>query len=214
MLPGFVLWCVGFVLVMAYYFHAPTHIAIDRVIGLRTRVGLLFPILATALCGGILPLLYLRTDPLLREDYRLKNCIFLTAFWAYKGFEVDLWYRLLAHGVGAGHTAGTITIKCLLDQFVYCPIWAVPITVLAFAFNHAGLRIAPLLADFRAGGWYRRHVLPALLANLMIWVPVVCLVYALPVPLQTPLFDLVLCFFILIMAHVTRRKNLHDRKGD
>jgi hypothetical protein len=34
----------------------------------------------------------------------------------------------------------------------------------------------------------------------------VCLVYALPLPLQTLLFDLGLCFCILLVAHITRRR--------
>ena len=46
----------------------------------------------------------------------------LTAFWGYKGLEVELWYRLLVHVVGTGHDATTIVIKSLLDQAVYCPI--------------------------------------------------------------------------------------------
>jgi hypothetical protein len=206
LIPGLVLWLVGFILVVAYYRHAPTHAVLERLTGLREHLGLLFPIIGTLVCGGILPLLYLRQDPALRADYQLKNCVFLMLFWAYKGVEVELWYRLLAHVVGSATDVRTIAIKCFLDQLVYCPLFAVPLTVLGFAFNHAGLRWAPVLADIRAGGWYRRQVLPTLIANIAIWIPVVCLVYALPLALQTLLFDLVLCFYILMVAHITRRK--------
>ena len=108
--------------------------------------------------------------------------------------------------MGSATDGRTIAIKCFLDQLIYCPLFAVPLTVLGFAFNHAGLRWAPVLADIRAGGWYRRQVLPTLVANAAIWIPVVCLVYALPLSLQTLLFDLVLCFYILMVAHITRRK--------
>jgi hypothetical protein len=206
LVPGLVLWSVGLTLVVAYYYHAPTHAALERLTSLRDRLGLLFPILTTAICGGILPILYLRRDPAVRGDYQLKNCLFLVLFWAYKGVEIELWYRLLAHVVGPDTGVRTIAIKSLLDQAVYCPLYAVPVTVLSFAFNHAGLRLAPLVADFRAGGWYRRHILPTLVANAALWIPVVCLVYALPLSLQTLLFDLVLCFYILMVAHITRRK--------
>jgi len=203
--PGLVLWSVGLVLVLAYYFHPATHAALERVTGLRDRMGLLFPMLGTVICGAILPVLYLRSDPATRGDYQLRNCAFLVLFWAYKGVEVELWYRLLAYLVGSGHNVQTIAIKCVLDQFVYCPLFAVPMTVLGLSFNHAGLRWEPLLADFRAGRWYRRQILPTLIANAAIWIPVVCLVYALPLSLQTLLFDLVLCFYILTVAHITRR---------
>ncbi|MBS0663839.1 MAG: hypothetical protein JSR48_11295 [Verrucomicrobia bacterium] len=207
--PGVVLWSVGLVLVLAYYFHPPTHAALERVTGLRDRIGFWFPIIGTVICGGILPILYLRRDPATRDEYRLKNCGFLILFWAYKGVEIELWYRFLAFLVGHGNDLRTVMIKSLLDQVVYCPIYAVPMTVLGLSFNHAGLRFAPLLADFRAGGWYRRHILPTLIANAAIWVPVVFLVYSLPLSLQTLLFDLVLCFYILMVAHITRR---HGRR--
>lgn len=206
LIPGFVLWVAGLVLVVAYYRHRPTHDALEALVGLRNRIGLLFPIVTTVLCGGVLPILFLRRDPALRADYRAKNIGFLMLFWGYKGLEIELWYRLLSHLVGADASVRTVALKCFLDQLVYCPFFAVPITVIGFAFNHAGLRLAPVLADIRAGGWYRRHVLPTLIANAVIWVPVVCLVYSLPLSLQTLLFDLVLCFYILMVAHITRRK--------
>jgi hypothetical protein len=207
LLPGLVLWSVGLVLVVAYYYHAPTHAALERLTALRARSGLLFPIVGTLICGGALPILYLRTDPAARADYQLKNFVFLLLFWAYKGVEVELWYRLLAHVIGSGNDLRTIALKGALDQFLYSPLFAVPVTVLVFAFNHAGLRLAPVLADLRAGGWYRRHILPTVVANAALWIPAVCLVYAVPLPLQTLLFDLVICFCILLVAHITRRKS-------
>ncbi len=204
--PGVILWSIGLALVLAYYFHPPTHAVLERITGLRDRLGFGFPVIGTVLCGGILPILYLRRDPAVRDDYRLRNCVFLVLFWAYKGVEIELWYRFLAFLVGHGNDLRTVLIKSFLDQVVYCPLYAVPMTVVGLSFNHAGLRLAPLVADFRAGGWYRRHILPTLIANAAIWVPVVFLVYSLPLSLQTLLFDLVLCFYILMVAHITRRQ--------
>jgi hypothetical protein len=204
--PGLVLWAVGSALVFAYYHHAPTHAALERLTDLHTRMGLLFSFLGTMLCGGLLPILYLRLDPAVRADYRLKNCLFLLAFWGYKGVEIELFYRVLAHVVGADNSVRTIAIKAAFDQFVYSPFFAVPVTVLVFSLNHAGLRFGPVLADIRSGHWYRRHVLPTVVANAALWIPMVCLVYALPLALQTLLFDLGLCYCILLVAHITRRK--------
>jgi hypothetical protein len=41
-----------------------------------------------------------------------------------------------------------------------------------------------------------------LISNLGVWVPTVCIIYALPSALQLPLFNLVLCFFTLLLAHL------------
>ena len=62
------------------------------------------------------------------------------------------------------------------------------------------------LADLRAGRWYARRVLPVLLATWAVWLPVVSCVYALPPPLQIPLFNVVLCFWSLLFAHILARQ--------
>jgi len=92
-----------------------------------------------------------------------------------------------------------------LDQFVYCPLFAVPITVLVYAWIEEHYRAAPVVTDVRAGQWYRRRVVPVLISNFGVWIPAVCIIYALPTPLQLPLQNIVLCFFTLLLAHVTAK---------
>jgi hypothetical protein len=193
-------------LVVAYYLHPPTHAALDALAAFRERTGWFYGIVATMLFGGVLPFVYLKLHPATRGRYTLPQGAFLLAFWAYKGFEVDLWYRMLNHFVGAGHGAGTIALKMFLDQFVYCPLWAVPSERLLFDWCEARFDTAAVRTDFRAGHWYARRALPLLVGNLGVWLPAVCAIYALPLPLQLPLFNLVLCFFMLMLAHMVKRE--------
>lgn len=200
--PGLVLQISALVLVIAYYRHAPTHAAVNALAALHERTGLRFGVVSTGFFGGLLPFLYLRQRRATRNRFTWAGGLALTAFWAYKGIEVDLWYRLLAHVVGTGATAGTIVTKMFLDQFVYCPVFAVPVTVIVYDAIEARFDLRRVIADIRAGDWYRRRVLPVLISNLGVWVPAVCIVYALPTPLQLPLQNLVLCFFTILLAHV------------
>lgn len=206
LVPGLVLQAVALALVLAYYWHPPSRAVFDQLTELRNHTGLLFSIVATALCGGVLPFLYMRAHPDTRAGYTWKSGVFFTLLWAYKGIEVDLWYRFLAWSVGDDTRVLTISIKVFLDQFIYCPLWAVVVTVIAYAWQSAGFRWGPVLADYRAGQWYQRHILPAAVANFGLWVPLTFLIYALPLSLQLPLFDLVLVFYTLLIAHITRRK--------
>ncbi|MEO6876060.1 MAG: hypothetical protein ABI222_14680, partial [Opitutaceae bacterium] len=206
LLPGLVLQGVALALVLAYYWHPPTRALFEQLTSLRERTGLAFSILGTALCGGVLPFFYMRLDPTTRARYSWGSGLFFTLFWAYKGIEVDYWQRLMAWLVGNDTQVRTVALKVFIDQFIYCPIWAVVITVLAYEWQSAGFRWSLLLADFRAGQWYQRQILPGLLANIGLWVPLTCLIYALPLSLQLPLFDLVLVFYTLLIAHITRRK--------
>jgi hypothetical protein len=172
----------------------------------RRKTGFGFAIVSTATFGGLLPFAYLRrfrgANALARYDWRQGAA--LTAFWAYKGLEVDLFYRILARTIGAGHGAGTIVAKVLLDQLVYCPLLAVPVMVAVYGWMDAQFNLAPILSDLRAPGWYWRRAFPVLVSNFGVWAPAAAIIYALPTPLQLPLQNLVLCFYTLLIAHQTR----------
>ena len=204
--PGLVLQVAALAVVLAYYHHAPTRAAFEQLIGFRARTGFLFGMVSTALFGGVLPFIYLRGNPETRAHHGWREGAALTAFWGYKGLEIEIWYRLLAWGVGTGSGAGTIVAKTVLDQLVYCPVFAVPLTVVVYQWCATGFSGRAVAADFRVSGWYARTVLPTLLANLGVWVPAVAIIYALPTALQLPLQNLVLLFFTLLLAHLNRRR--------
>jgi hypothetical protein len=206
LLPGFVLQVTALVVVLAYYHHTPTRAAFEQLTVFRAHTGFAFGVVSTGFFGGLLPFLYLRSIPASRHQYGWRQGLLLTAFWGYKGLEVEIWYRLLARVVGEGHDIATIVIKSLLDQGVYCPILAVPLTVVVYQWNAAGFSFRAVAADFRTPGWYARSVLPTLLANAGVWIPAVAIIYSLPTPLQLPLQNLVLVFFTLLLAHLNARR--------
>jgi hypothetical protein len=206
LLPGLVLQVTALAVVLAYYHHAPTRAAFEQLTAFRARTGFAFGIVSTAFFGGLLPFLYLRSIPASRSQYGWRQGLLLTTFWGYKGMEVEVWYRFLARVVGEGHDSATIVIKSLLDQGVYCPILAVPLTVVVYQWNGADFSFRSVAADFLTPGWYGRSVLPTLLANAGVWIPAVAIIYSLPTPLQLPLQNLVLVFFTLLLAHLNARR--------
>ena len=216
LLPAAFLQVAAIGLVLGYYRVPALHHALTGLLEFRRRAGFAFSIASTGVFGGFLPFLYIHYS---RRSgggiprYSWSQGGWLTLFWAYKGIEVDLWYRLQAHVVGSGHDAVTITIKVILDQFVYCPAFAVPVTTAVYQAVDAQVNWRALFADPRAPGWYRRRVLPILISNLGVWVPAVAAIYCLPTPLQLPLQNIVLCFYTLIVAHQMRAGDPAGRSG-
>ncbi len=202
LLPGFVLQATALTLVFAYYHHPPTQAAFEQLSAFRAYAGFAFGIVSTGCFGGLLPFLYLRYIARTNGSYHWRQGLCLTAFWSYKGLEVDLWYRLLALVVGSGHDTATVVIKSLLDLTLYCTIVAIPVTVVFYQWLTPGINLRVLIADFQSPGWYSRSVLPTLIANAGVWTPAVAIIYALPTPLQLPLQNLVLMFFTLLLAHL------------
>lgn len=205
--PGLVLQSAAIGLVLCYYFVPATAGFFAQLAHWQTTGGFTFSALSTALCGGLLPFLFLRLNPATRDANPWPHLAFYLLFWAWKGAEVDLWYRFLGWLYGTDTGTGTIVRKVLTDQFGFNPLYASPIGNICFAWKDAGFRWAPVAADLRAGRWYARTVLPVLLAVWFLWIPVTACVYSLPAPLQMPLFNIVLCFWSMLFAHLTAQLN-------
>ena len=44
-----------------------------------------------------------------------------------------------------------------------------------------------------------------LMSTWAVWIPAVTIIYCLPAPLQIPLFNLVLCFWVLVLSFISKR---------
>jgi len=204
LVPGLALQAVALTIVWAYYNHLPTRTLLEQLSAFRTRTGLVYTLVATPLFGGLIPFLILRMTPSTRAAHPWPHLLFFLLFWAYKGAEVDFLYRGLAHWIGPENTPIIVAKKVLFDQLVYNTLWATPSGVLMFCWRDAGFRWSVLRADLVRGQWYRRRVLPAMLSTWGVWAPAVTLIYSLPSALQVPMFNLVLCFWMLLFSFVMK----------
>lgn len=195
LLPGLVLWSVSLVVVVAYYFWAPAAAWLGVVAEMKVRYGYWYSAVATAVAGGVVPVLVLILMGKIREGAVVGQVVFYVVFWAWRGVEVDAIYRLQSWVFGDSAEVGTIVSKVLVDQFVYCPLWAAPVTAVFYLWKDNGFVWRGLGKRF-----YVERVAPVLLSTWLVWIPAVSLIYALPLALQVPLFNLVLCFFVLLVA--------------
>ena len=205
LIPGLALQAFALAVVLGYYWSEQIHSLLTHITDFRASIGWPFAVLSTSFFGGLLPLLYLKSSRSSRDQLTWKQGALYTAYWAYKGIEISAWYWFLAWAIGDANNIEKVAIKTLLDQFVWCPLWAVPSTAVFYFWCQHGCRLHTVLADLRQPRWYKRRVLPQLCANIGVWLPLVCIIFALPIPLQLPLQNLVLCFYCLLLAHMTRR---------
>ena len=121
-----------------------------------------------------------------------------TLLWAYKGLEIDLFYHFQAWLFGTTLNFQTIAIKTICDQFMMVPLFGIVNVVLFYLWRDCGYSFKTFFS--RLGkNWYRRRILPVLIANWVIWIPAVAMIYSLPVCLQLPVQNLILCFWVLIL---------------
>ncbi len=113
------------------------------------------------------------------------------------GVVVDAFYRIQALWFGTDPTFPIVLNKVLVDQLVYNPFFAAPATAILYDWKNRGYGWHELRGFFTAG-YYRNVVVPTLFATWGVWIPLVSIVYSLPLALQIPLFGLALSLWVML----------------
>ena len=132
----------------------------------------------------------------------LRNLLFTVPIWAIDGLLVDLLYRSEAAWLGNVVTFPVVLGKICIDQFGYNPFFAAPFGVLTYEWKNTGFSLESLVRGFT---WdhYRDKIVPTLLATWSVWIPLMAIIYSLPLALQFPLFSLALTFWVLLLTYMT-----------
>ena len=201
-LPGVILQAIAAGLAVAYYCRPEVRPAFALIAGLKAHYGILFAIVSTAVSGGLIPYCYLRATGLIRRNHR-KQFWFYLLFWAVKGAEVDLFYRLQGHIFGTGNDWQTVVVKTTVDQLLYAPLWMVPTICLAYLWKDSGFSYTKWLSGIDTT--FLQLTLPTVvISNWLVWVPAVTMIYLMPADLQVPFYNLVQCFFVLLLTILSR----------
>jgi hypothetical protein len=205
LLPGLVLQLFAGLILLTYFFVPSAKPVFSWFGEQKNQFGFGYSFVATAIFGGIIPFIYLwQSKGLNAERNPFGLLFFYSLFWGLKGMEVDLFYRFQGNWFGYGNDWQTLAIKVAVDQFIYSALWAAPGIAICYLWMEHGYH-------FRTS-WQamnRRFFLvkmpTVILSNWLVWIPAVSIVYAMPNELQIPLFNLVLCFWVLLLAVLNKK---------
>ena len=105
--------------------------------------------------------------------------------------------------VALGH--GLEALGVLVDQLLYAPLIALPLTCWLYDWKNSGYRLAGV-RRFLTAAYFRDVILPVIFANWGVWLPIVCILYSLPSLLQVPLFALALSLWVLIYTWISEQR--------
>lgn len=205
LLPGLVLQLFAASILLIYFF-VPASKPVFILFGeLKRTYGFGYSFIATALFGGLVPFLYLLLTKSLTPNRNIVGLlVFYVVFWGLKGMEVDFFYRLQADWFGTGNDVKTIVTKMAVDQFLYSALWAAPSITVVYLWMESNWNVTEakqaLTKEF-----FCVKIPTVILSNWLVWIPAVCVVYAMPAELQIPLFNLVLCFWVLLLAVLNKK---------
>ncbi len=191
-------------LLTGYYFSPRVAQLLNELAAYKMRHGLPFVLLAAVAAGALAPevflILFFQRGRINRRNVR--NLLFTIPIWALDGILVDLLYRGEAAWLGNVVTFSVVFGKICLDQFGYNVFLAAPLEVLIYEWKNTGFSLESL---GRGLTWdhYRDKVIPTLLATWSVWIPLMAIIYSLPLALQFPLFSLGLTFWVLLLTYMT-----------
>jgi hypothetical protein len=205
-LPALIIQALMLTLLVAFYTSHTAFAILSQLAELKRIGGIPFVIMASVMAGAILPELFLivffqRGRPSRRN---LRNLLFTIPVWGVDGTLVDLLYRGQAACFGDVATLPVVAAKICVDQFGYNPLFAAPFGVLTYEWKNNGISLRPI-RDLFTWKHYRDKIIPTLLATWAVWIPLMAIIYSLPLALQFPLFGLALTFWVLLLTYMTNR---------
>lgn len=205
-LPALIIQAIMLALLIAYYTSGTVSLALTNLAEFKRTHGLVFVILASIAAGAVIPELFLvlffqRGRPGLRN---LRNLLFTIPVWGFDGSLVDLLYRSEATWLGDVATIPVVLTKICVDQFGYNPFFAAPFGVLTYEWKNSGVSMRPV-RDLFTWKHYLDKIIPTLVATWAVWIPLMAIIYSLPLALQFPLFGLALSFWVLLLTYMTNR---------
>jgi hypothetical protein len=204
--PGLCLWLFGVALIAGYFYWQPVRAGLETLGDWKQRWGWVFSVCSTAFFGGLLPmflpLAFGLKPPKSFSFLLVTNCV----FWAYKGLEVDWLYSAQAWLFGDDSSLMTVASKVFVDQLVYAPLVGLFNCVVFYVWRDNGFSLERTRRSL-GDNWYVRKVLPALISNWCVWLPSVVVIYNLPLALQLPVQNLILCFWVLVLVFFTNEQN-------
>lgn len=204
--PALVIQTLMLLLLVGYYTSPAIASALSTLAEFKRAHGLGFVIIASITAGALIPELFLilffqQGRPNRRN---LHNLMFTIPVWGFDGSLVDILYRNEAAWFGDVVTIPVVLAKICVDQFGYNPFFAAPFGVLTYEWKNSGVSMRPV-RDLFTWRHYRDKIIPTLLATWAVWIPLMAIIYSLPLALQFPLFGLALSFWVLLLTYMTNR---------
>jgi hypothetical protein len=205
-LPALIIQLFMLALLVGYYVSPLAAAKLEQLAEFKSAHGHVFVILASVAAGAILPeifvILFFQKGRVHRQNIR--NLLFTIPVWAFDGSLVDVLYRAEARWFGDVASISAVAAKICVDQFGFNVFFAAPFGVLTYEWKNNGISMRPVRELFT---WqhYRDKIFPTLIATWAVWIPLMAIIYSLPLALQFPLFALALSFWVLLLTYMTNK---------
>ena len=202
--PAFVLWLFAVTLAVVYCLSPWMRDALDHLSRWQERNGWLAAFLSQFLFCGLVPCVFLLTVRSIVIDRPIVKSLVQSIWCGAMGMACWWFYGLQCKLFGTGHDIATLLCKTAFDQFVWTVVVVAPLSSVFYVWLGHDFSIMATVKTCRTG-FVRRVVMPNLVANWGVWIPVVMMVYTLPRSLQIHMLSIVSSLWVLIGIQIGTR---------
>ena len=210
--PGMALWALGVLILVCYFCIEPTRAFFNWLEEYQNRQGPWFSIASYDFFSAVVPLVFCFSLKSLRPPRPWwKAVLFAFGLWTLMGCSVKVLYWGLEQLYGKvsypfGFNDYVILIKKILtDQFVFSTFYGAPLVAISHFWRDRGYDFGAVRGVLRSKGWFKRMILPTLIMSWTIWIPALCVMYSLPMLLQSHIGGLVNGFWSLICLQIANK---------
>ncbi len=202
--PMVVLWLLAAATVRAYYAVPSVAAALEPLLMWQTGSGWLAAFLNRVFFNGLLPGVFLLAIPTIRPKHVLL-VIAAQALWGgCWGVATDFFFRGLDLLFGPGRDFATLFCKMLSDAFGFTLLISAPADAAFFFWIGREFSFARAWRE-RPKRFFLELVLPNLISNWCVWMPVSLAIFAFPLPLQVQLSGFAAAFWTLMCLQIGLR---------
>lgn len=200
--PMFVLWLMAVASVLSYYFLPRAAVFLEPLARWQCSCGWAAAFLNRFVFCGVLPGVFVLTMPRLRLAAFPFLTVVATGLWGgVWGILTDGFFRLQGAWFGVEPTIGSIVLRTLTDQFVWNVFIVTPCVAAFYYWIGCGFSFRKARETWPQQ-WIMRVILPSLVTNWCVWIPVVAAIYAFPVPLQIQLSGFASAYWTLVCLKI------------
>ena len=211
--PMVVLWCVAVATVAGYYSVSWFTNFLEPLAKWQRDNGAVAAFLSIAFFCGVVPGLFMCFVKSLRPRRALATVGVMTVWCGLWGIVNNWMYEFLHWWFGGGRDLVTLIQKTAFDQFIWTVFLVAPLNAVFCFWLGRDLSFAKTRSEWPRD-YVRDVLMPNLLANWIVWIPVLCAVFAFPLPLQIHLAGLASSFWTLMSLQIGKRSAVPLNEGE
>lgn len=209
--PSVVLWLLAAASVLVYYGQTEVSRLLDGFTAFQSEYGWPVVFSTRAFFCGVLPGIFLVAMKSIRPARPLFVVVVQILWCGIWGLVVDWFYCMQDVLFGPSHDIATVLLKTFVDQFPWTVLVVSPINSVFYFWMGRDFSLERLRQDWPNGSFFRSVMLPNLIVNWCVWIPVTIAVFFFPAPLRVHLSGLVSSFWFLMCIQIG---TLSNRQGD